>query len=107
MTTFDRREESFEKKFAHEEELRFRATAKRNRKLAAWAVEKLGRPTSEADAYFKVIMSADLEEPGDDDVVRKLVADFTAAGVQQSEHQIRRTMDELMASAIADVKTGV
>lgn len=106
MTTFDRREESFEKKFAHDEELRFRATAKRNRKLAVWAVEKLGRPASEADAYFKVIMSADLEEPGDDDVVRKLVADFTAAGVQQSEHQIRRTMDELMASAVADVKAG-
>lgn len=106
MTTFDRREDSFEKKFAHDEELRFRATAKRNRKLAAWAVEKLGRPAAEADAYFKVIMSADLEEPGDDDVVRKLVADFTAAGVQQSEHQIRRTMDELMAAAIADVKAG-
>ncbi len=106
MTTFDRREESFEKKFAHDEELRFRATAKRNRKLAAWAAEKLGKPASEADAYFKVIMSADLEEPGDEDVVRKIVADFAAAGVQQSEHQIRRTMDELMAAAIADVKAG-
>ena len=106
MTTFDRREDSFEKKFAHDEELRFRATAKRNKKLAAWAAEKLGKPASESDAYFKEIMKADFEEPGDDDVVRKLVADFKVAGVEQSEHQIRRTMDELMAAAIADVKSG-
>ena len=74
MTTFDKREDSFEKKFAHDEELRFRATARRNKKLAAWAAEKLGR--TDADAYFKEVMAADFEEAGDDDVIRKIVADF-------------------------------
>lgn len=104
MTTFDRREEGFEKKFAHDEELKFKAVARRNKRLAAWAAEKLGRP--DADAYFKEVMAADLEEAGDDDVVRKLVADFKAAGVDQSEHQIRRTMDELLAGAVEDIKAG-
>lgn len=106
MTTFDRREDSFEKKYAHDEELLFRATARRNKRLAAWANEKLGKPASDADGYFKEVMAADLEEPGDDDVVRKIVADFAAANVEQSEHQIRRTMDELMAAAIAELKAG-
>jgi hypothetical protein len=104
MTTFDRREESFEKKFAHDEELKFRAIAKRNRRLALWAAEKLGR--SDAEAYFKEVMAADLTEAGDDDVVAKVMADFQAAGVQQSEHQVRRTMDELLAASIEEVKAG-
>lgn len=106
MTTFDKREDSFEKKFAHDEELLFRATARRNRRLAVWAAEKLGKPAADADAYFKEIMAADLEEAGDDDVVRKLTADFAKAGVEQSEHQIRRTMDELMSAAVAEIKAG-
>lgn len=104
MTTFDRREEGFEKKFAHDEDLKFKAVARRNKRLAAWAAEKLGR--ADADAYFKEVMAADLTEAGDDDVVRKIVADFQAAGVQQSEHQIRRTMDELLAGAVEDIKAG-
>ncbi|MFV0279431.1 MAG: DUF1476 domain-containing protein [Rhodoblastus sp.] len=106
MTTFDKREDSFEKKFAHDEELRFRATARRNRLLAAWAAEKLGKQPGDADAYFKEVMMADLEEAGDDDVIRKIVADFAKAGVDQSEHQIRRTMDEFMTAAIAEIKAG-
>ncbi len=104
MTTFDRREESFEKKFAHDEDLKFRATARRNKRLAAWAAEKLGK--ADADAYFKEVMAADLTEAGDDDVVRKVLADFQAAGVQQSEHQIRRTMDELLAAAVEEIRAG-
>ena len=104
MTTFDKREDGFEKKFAHDEELRFRATARRNKKLAAWAAEKLGR--TDADAYFKEVMAADFEEAGDDDVVRKVLADFQAKNVSQSDHQVRRTMDELMAEAIAQIKAG-
>jgi len=104
MTTFDRREESFEKKFAHDEDLKFRATARRNKRLAAWAADKLGK--ADADAYFTEVMAADLTEAGDDDVVRKIVADFQAAGVQQSEHQIRRTMDELLATAVEEIKAG-
>ena len=104
MTTFDRREEGFENKFAHDEELKFRALARRNKRLAAWAAEKLGK--ADAEAYFKEVMAADLEEAGDDDVIRKIAADFKAAGVEQSEHQIRHRMDELLAAAVEDIKTG-
>ncbi|MFN3855461.1 MAG: DUF1476 domain-containing protein [Phreatobacter sp.] len=106
MTTFDKREEGFEKKFAHDEELRFKATARRNKLLGLWAAEKLGKTGEAAEAYAKSVVLADFEEPGDDDVVKKVMADFAAAGVTQSEHQVRRTMDELMAVAIEQVKAG-
>jgi hypothetical protein len=106
MTTFDKREEGFEKKFAHDEELRFKATARRNKLLGLWAAEKLGKTGEEAEAYAKSVVLADFEEPGDDDVVKKVMGDFAAAGVTQSEHQVRRTMDELMAAAIEQVKAG-
>lgn len=106
MTTFDKREEGFEKQFAHDEELRFRATARRNKLLGLWAAAKLGMTGAEADAYAKEVVVADLEEAGDDDVFRKLRRDFDAKGVQESDHQIRRTMDELMAQAAAAIKAG-
>lgn len=104
MTTFDKREEGFEKKFAHDEELQFKATARRNKLLGLWAAEKLGLSGDAAQAYAKDVVAADFEEAGDDDVVRKVLADFTAKNVNQSEHQVRRTMDELMAEAIAQIK---
>ena len=106
MTTFDKREESFEKKFAHDEELRFKATARRNKLLGLWAAEKLGLSGAAADAYAKEVVAADFEEAGDNDVVRKVLADFQAKNVSQSDHQVRRTMDELMAEAIAQIKAG-
>jgi hypothetical protein len=106
MTTFDKREEGFEKKFAHDEELRFKANARRNKLLGAWAAEKLGLSGPEAEAYAKDVVMADFEEAGDTDVFRKLRQDFDAKGVAQSDHQIRRTMDELMELAIAQIKTG-
>jgi hypothetical protein len=106
MTTFDKREEGFERQFAHDEELRFRATARRNRLLGLWAAEKLGKQGADADTYAKSVVMADFEEAGDHDVLRKILADFEAAGVHQSEHQIRRTMDELMAQAMTDIKVG-
>jgi hypothetical protein len=106
MSTFDKREEGFEKKFAHDEELRFKATARRNKLLGLWAAEKLGKSGDDASAYAKAVVMADFEEVGDDDVVRKVKGDFEAAGVHQSDHQIRRTMDELMAQAIAEIKDG-
>jgi hypothetical protein len=106
MTTFDKREEGFEKKFAHDEELRFKATARRNKMLGLWAADKLGLAGAEAEAYAKEVVVADFEESGDDDVVRKLRRDFDAKGVAQSDHQIRRTMDELMAQAIEAIKAG-
>lgn len=106
MTTFDKREEGFEKKFAHDEELRFKATARRNRLLGMWAAEKLGLTGAEADAYAKAVVVADFDEPGDGDVFRKIRKDFDAKGVAQSDHQIRRTMDELLATAVSDIKAG-
>jgi len=104
MTTFDKREEGFEKKFAHDEELRFKANARRNRLLGLWAAEKLGLSGDEAAAYAKEVVMADFEEAGDGDVLRKLRKDFDAKGVEQSDHQIRRTMDELMQKAINEIK---
>ena len=106
MTTFDKREEGFEKKFAHDEELRFKATARRNKLLGQWAAEKLGLTGADADAYAKTVVIADFEEAGDNDVFRKLRTDFDAKGVALSDHQIRRTMDELMEQAIAQIKAG-
>jgi len=106
MTTFDKREEGFEKKFAHDEELRFKANARRNRLLGMWAAEKLGLSGDDATAYAKEVVMADFEEAGDDDVFRKVRRDFDAKSVEQSDHQIRRTMDELMEKAIAEIKAG-
>ncbi|MER2604639.1 MAG: DUF1476 domain-containing protein [Siculibacillus sp.] len=104
MTTFDKREDAFEKKFAHDEALQFKAAARRNKLLGLWAAEKLGLAGEAAETYAKTVVMADLEEVGDDDVVRKVLADLTKGGVEQSEHQIRRTMDELMATAIQQIK---
>ena len=105
MDSFDKRREGFEKKFAHDEELRFKATARRNRLLGLWAAEKLGLSGTEAEAYAKEVVVSDLEVPGDHDVFAKLRRDFDAKGVKQSDHQIRRAMEELMARAVEEVKT--
>ena len=104
MTTFDKRQEGFEKKFAMDEELQFKAAARRNKLLGQWAAEKLGLSGEEADAYAKSVVMAYFQEAGDDDVFRKVRADFDAKSVEQSDHQIRRTMDELMAKAIEQIK---
>ena len=106
MTTFDKREEGFEKKFAHDEELRFKANARRNKLLGLWAAEKLGLSGPAADAYAKEVVTADFEEAGDNDVFSKVRKDFDAKGVAQSDHQLRRTMDELMEQAVAQIKKG-
>jgi hypothetical protein len=105
MSDFSDREKGFERKFVMDEELRFKATVRRNKLLGLWAAEKLGKSGEDAEAYAKEVVSADFEEAGDHDVLRKVKADFDAAGVEQSEHQIRRTMDELMAQAIEQVKS--
>ncbi|WP_378942747.1 DUF1476 domain-containing protein [Mesorhizobium sp. ANAO-SY3R2] len=104
MTSMKDREEGFERKFVFDEELRFKANARRNRALGMWAAEKLGKSGADAEAYAKEVVVADIEEAGDHDVFRKIRADFDAAGVDQSDHQIRRTMDELMGQAIEQIK---
>ncbi|MBO9419783.1 MULTISPECIES: DUF1476 domain-containing protein [Stappiaceae] len=100
MSTFDKREQGFENKFAHDEELRFKATARRNKLLGLWAAGLLGYEGEKVEEYAKEVVRADFEEPGDEDVFRKIRADFDANNVDQSDHQIRRTMDELMATAV-------
>ena len=107
MTTFDDRENAFERKFALDEELRFKAVARRNKLLGLWAAEKLGLGGAEAEAYAREVVVADLRKPGEDDVFEKVRTDFDAKGVHQSDHQIRRTMDELMAKAIQQIRTDV
>ena len=105
MTTFEDREKGFERKFAHDEELKFRATARRNKLLGLWAAEKLGLAGDEAQAYAREIVKADLAEPGEEDVFRKLRADFDAKGIAESDHQIRRMMGELMAAAVSQIES--
>jgi hypothetical protein len=104
MTTFQKREEGFEKKFAHDEELKFKAMARRNKMLGLWAAGQLGKTGPDAEAYAKSVILADFEEAGDDDVLRKVKGDFDAAGVAIGEQQIRVAMDELLAKAIADIR---
>ena len=106
MTTFDKREEAFEQQFAHDEELKFKATARRNKMLGLWAAEKLGLTGAEADSYALSVVMTDFEDTGDHDVARKIRKDFDAKGVAQSDHQISRTMTELMARPVADIKAG-
>jgi hypothetical protein len=104
MTTFDKRQEGFEKKFAHDEELKFKATARRNKLLGLWAAAKMGITGEAADAYAREVIKADFEEAGDNDVFRKIRRDFDAKGVDQSDHQIRRTMDELLQTAVDQLR---
>jgi hypothetical protein len=99
-TTFDKREEGFEKKFAHDEELRFKAMARRDKLLGLWAAGLLGKSGAEADAYAKEVVMADFEEPGDDDVVRKVVKDLAGKATEQ---QIRAQLSEFLAQAVAEI----
>lgn len=106
MTSFDKREEGFEKKYALDEEQKFKAEARRNKLLGLWVAEKLGLAGEEAAAYAKSVVAADFEEAGDADVVRKVIADLGAKGVPLTEPQLRTKMDELMATAVLQVKAG-
>jgi len=106
MTTFEKREEAFERQFAHDEALKFKAEARRNKLLGLWAAERLGKHGPEADAYAKEVIAADFEEPGHAGVLRKILGDLTAKGVAASESDIRVKMSELLATAVAQVKAG-
>ena len=106
MTTFDDRKDTFERKFAHDEELRFKATARRNKLLGLWAADKLGKSGAEAEAYAKSVVMADFQEAGDDDVLRKVRDDLAAGGKSVSDVELRRTMTELLARAVEEVQAG-
>ena len=102
-TTFDKREEGFEKQFAHDEELRFKALARRNKLLGLWAASLLGKSGADAETYAKEVVMADFEEAGDDDVMRKVAKDLAEKSV--SEAQVRAQMNTLLAEAVAQIKT--
>jgi hypothetical protein len=104
MSTFDKREESLERKFALDEEQKFRAEARRNKLVGLWAAEKLGMSGDSANSYAKDVVAADFEEAGDADVVRKLVADLAPKGV--TEQEIRQKMLAMLATAVMQVKAG-
>ncbi len=106
MTTFDKREEAFEKKFALDEEQKFKAEARRNKMLGLWVAEKLGLSGEAAAAYAKEVIAAEFDEAGDANVIRKVMRDLTAKGIPVSETEIGARMDELMAVAVAQVKAG-
>jgi hypothetical protein len=101
-TTFDKREEGFEKKFAHDEELRFKAMARRNKLLGLWAAGVLGKSGADAESYAKEVVLADFEEAGDNDVARKVLKDLEPKGI--TEQQVRAQMTELLAAAIEQIK---
>ena len=99
MTTFDDRERAFETKFARDEEMMFRVVARRNKLAGLWAAEKMGLTKEEADAYAQAVVQAEFEEAGDEDVVRKLLGDLTAAGLDTTDADVRRALDEQMVEA--------
>ena len=100
MSSFEKREKGFENKFAHDEETKFKVTARRNKLLGLWAAAKMGLGGDAAQAYAREIVKADLQESGDEDVIRKLRADFDSKGTAVSDHQIRREMEEQMKIAM-------
>ena len=103
MTTFDEREKAFEKKFEHDQELQFKANARRNKMLGLWAAGLMGKTGAAAEEYAKEVVVADLEKPGPHDVVEKLVKDLAAAGKPTEDHTIRRQSERLMVEAKAQI----
>jgi hypothetical protein len=106
MTTFDDREKGFESKFALDQAQEFRAMARRNKLLGIWAAEKMGLSPESAEDYAKAVVRADFEQPGEEDVFRKIAGDFEGAGMEIRESEIRRKMDELASVARDQVRAG-
>lgn len=104
MSEFDKREESFERKFAHDEEILFKVLAHANRMLGLWAAEKLGKTGAEAEEYARALVEQDVAAHVKAGVLGQIQKDFAAAGVAQSEHQIARHFDQFRAQAAKDVK---
>ncbi len=107
MTTFNDREKAHEAKFEHDEELRFKARARRNKLLGLWAAGQMGKSGADAETYAKTIVMADFEKPGEHDVIHTLVHDLAAAGKPTEEHTVRRQSDRLMEEAMKQIMTEV
>jgi hypothetical protein len=99
MTTFNDREKAFEDKYKHDQELQFKVEVRRNKLLGLWVAEMLGLSGADAEAYAKEVVSADFEEPGDADLIRKIQGDTQPKNIDLSEHRLRKKMDELVAVA--------
>ncbi len=99
MTTFDDRERGFETKFAHDQEMAFRVTARRNRLIGEWAAGLMGLNAAETDAYAKAVVQADFEEMGDEDVIRKLLGDLVSANIDIDEARIRHALEDKTVEA--------
>lgn len=106
MTTFDDRERGFEKKFVLDQEQEFKATVRRNRALAQWAAGLMGLEGAHIDEYARAVVKSDFEQPGDEDVLRKVFEDLKGAGVQVTEGEVRMKMAELLAQARESVRAG-
>lgn len=106
MTTFNDREKGFESKFALDQAQEFKAVARRNKLLGLWAAEKMGLSTESAEDYARAVVRADFEQPGEEDVFRKVAGDFKGAGLSVSESEIRSKMDELGSIARDQVRAG-
>jgi hypothetical protein len=106
MTTFDEREHAYEAKFAHDQELRFKAAARRDKYLGNWAAAQLGLSGSAAEDYAKEVIRADFKGPGDANIIAKVLADFEAKGVTIDENTLKRKLVDLMAQAVAEIEAG-
>ena len=99
MTTFNEREKAFEKKYEHDQDLKFKVNARKNKLLGLWAAGLMGKSGADAEAYAKDVVLVDYEKPGDSDVIDKLVKDLAAAGKPMEDHTIRKQAERLAAEA--------
>ncbi len=99
MSGLSEREQAFENKFAHDDEIRFKVIARRNKLLGLWAAEQMGLTADKAEEYAKEVVTADFDEPGEEDVFRKVYSDLKARGLEISEHRVRRRMEDLIVEA--------
>lgn len=106
MSSFNEREQGFENKFKRDEELKFKATARRNKLLGLWAADLMGITGDDAEAYAKEVVQSDFERPGDDDVLEKVHGDLQAKGLDTSEHIVRKHMDQLLGEAVRQIEAG-
>ena len=106
MIDFTSRRDAFEAKFAHDESLRFRIAARRNNLLGLWAAERLGKSGADAEDYARSVVTADLEEPGHEDVVRKIMHDFATAGHPAQEIEVREMLERFALRAVEEIKAG-
>ncbi len=106
MTMFEDRERAEEAKFAHDDEMTFKVQARRNKLLGHWAAERMGLDAAETEAYAKAVVQAEFEEVGDEDVIRKLLGDLTAAGIETNDAEIRAALDAKSLEARAQLMGG-